>query len=70
MICFILSNMLIYTIMLMTILYVTSIKMFPTNILMSDSAIAVKWFKSNYMQANPDKFQALVLGSNKIKKLH
>ena len=35
---------------------------------MSDSAIAIKWFKSNYMQASPDKFQALVLGSNKIKK--
>ena len=39
------------------------------DILMSDSAIAVKWFKSNYMQANPEKFQALVLGSNKIKKI-
>ena len=38
------------------------------DILMSDSAIAVKWFKSNYMEDNPDKFQAFVLGSNKIKK--
>ena len=31
------------------------------------NALPNKWLKSNYMQANPDKFQALVLGINKIK---
>ena len=39
------------------------------NVLKSEASIAVVWFRSNYMKANPDKFQAFIMGKSNIEYL-
>ena len=34
------------------------------SVLEEESIILIKWFEENYMQANPDKFQAICVGKN------
>ena len=38
------------------------------DVLTVDNLILIKWFFDNQMQANPDKFQALVLGLKAMKE--
>ena len=49
----------------MTIRYPTAIKYCLDNtkeVLVDESITCIDWFRNNKMQANPDKFQAIMLG--------
>ena len=35
-----------------------------------DHSITLSWFENNHMSANPDKFQAIVLGMKNPETLH
>jgi hypothetical protein len=39
-----------------------------TSVLESESNVLINWFKVNKMQANPDKFQVLVVGKKTFDK--
>jgi hypothetical protein len=39
-----------------------------TRTLEEQSAILIKWFTENHMQANPDKFQAISIGRKTHEK--
>ena len=34
-----------------------------------ESEIAIQWFANNFMEANPDKFQCMILGDNSVKSI-
>ena len=38
------------------------------NVLENESSILIEWFNINFMQANPDKFQAIAVGKKTYAK--